>query len=270
MPTLKVNGAELFYDDRGSGPETVVFAHGLLFDGRMFDAQVAALADRFRCLRFDFRGQGRSAVTPDGYDMDTLAEDAAALIEALGAAPCHFVGLSMGGFVGLRLASRRPELLRSLAVLDSSADPEPAENLPRYRLLNTIARWLGLRVVAGRVMPIVFGRSFLRDPERREVRELWRQRIVSRDRRGITRAVRGVIYRRGVQDELPGIRVPTLILVGEEDLATPRERSEWMRAAIPGAELVVVPRAGHSAPIENPEAVTAALAELLARHPVRP
>ena len=270
MPTLKVNGAELFYDDRGSGPETVVFAHGLLFDGRMFDAQVAALADRFRCLRFDFRGQGRSAVTPDGYDMDTLAEDAAALIEALGAAPCHFVGLSMGGFVGLRLASRRPELLRSLAVLDSSADPEPAENLPRYRLLNTIARWLGLRVVAGRVMPIVFGRSFLRDPARREVRELWRERIVSRDRRGITRAVRGVIYRRGVQDELPGIRVPTLILVGEEDLATPRERSEWMRAAIPGAELVVVPRAGHSAPIENPEAVTAALAELLARHPVRP
>jgi pimeloyl-ACP methyl ester carboxylesterase len=270
MPTLQVNGAELFYDERGSGPETVVFAHGLLFDGRMFDAQVAALSGRFRCLTFDFRGQGRSAVTPDGYDMDTLAEDAAALIEALGAAPCHFVGLSMGGFVGLRLASRRPELLRSLAVLDSSADPEPADNLPRYRLLNTIARWLGLRVVAGRVMPIVFGRSFLRDPGRREVRELWRQRIVSRDRRGITRAVRGVIYRDGVRDELPGIRVPTLILVGEEDLATPRERSERMRVAIPGAELVVVPRAGHSSPIENPEAVSAALEELLARASVRP
>lgn len=270
MPSLQVNGAELFYDERGSGSETVVFAHGLLFDGRMFDAQVAALSGRFRCLTFDFRGQGRSAVTPDGYDMDTLAEDAAALIEALGAAPCHFVGLSMGGFVGLRLASRRPELLRSLALVDSSADPEPAENLPRYRLLNTIARWLGLRVVAGRVMPIVFGRSFLRDPARREVRELWRQRIVSRDRRGVTRAVRGVIYRDGVQDELPGIRVPTLILVGEEDLATPRERSERMRAAILGAELVVVPRAGHSAPIENPEAVTAALGEFLARQSVRP
>ena len=137
MPTLQVNGAELFYDERGSGSETVVFAHGLLFDGRMFDAQVAALSGRFRCLTFDFRGQGRSAVTPDGYDMDTLADDAAALIEALGASPCHFVGLSMGGFVGLRLASRRPELLRSLALVDSSADPEPADNLPRYRLLNT-------------------------------------------------------------------------------------------------------------------------------------
>lgn len=119
-------------------------------------------------------------------------------------------------------------------------------------------------------MPIVFGRSFLQDPERQEVRELWRERIVSRDRRGITRAVRGVIYRDGVEDELPGIRVPTLILVGEEDLATPRERSERMHAAIPGAELVVVPRAGHSAPIENPEAVTAALGELLARVSVRP
>jgi pimeloyl-ACP methyl ester carboxylesterase len=270
MPSLRVNGAELFYEERGAGPEAVVFAHGLLFDGRMFADQVAALAGRFRCLTFDFRGQGRSAVARDGYDMDTLAADAAALIETLGASPCHFVGLSMGGFVGLRLASRRPELLRSLVLLDSSADPEAAENLPRYRLLNTIARWLSLSLVAGRVMPIVFGRSFLDDPGRREVRELWRERIVSRDRRGITRAVRGVIYRAGVADELPGIRVPTLIVVGEEDLATPRRRSERMHEAIPGAELVIVPRAGHSSPIENPAAVTAALEEFLARVSARP
>jgi hypothetical protein len=89
MPTLDVNGARIHWEERGAGSDTVVFSHGLLFSGRMFDAQVEALADRYRCVTFDHRGQGGSGVTASGYDMDTLAADAAALIEALGCAPCH-------------------------------------------------------------------------------------------------------------------------------------------------------------------------------------
>lgn len=265
MPTLRINGATLYYEERGSGPEAVVFAHGLLFDRRIFDEQVAALSGRYRTIAFDFRGHGGSEVTEGGYDMDTLAADAAGLIEALGASPCHFAGLSMGGFVGLRLATRRPELVRSLALLDSSADPEPRENLPKYRLLRHIARLFGLRIVASRVMPIVLGRTTMTDPARRELRELWRERVVSQDRVGVTRAVVGVIERDGVHDELPGIRVPVLILVGEEDTATPPVKSASMREAIPGAELVVIPRAGHMSSIENPEAVTRAMEAFLAR-----
>src|SRR6185295_5463818 len=164
MPEVQVHGVALHYTERGAGRETVVFAHGLLWNGRMFDAQMAALADRYRCIAFDFRGQGGSEATADGYDMDTLAADALALVERLGCAPCHFVGLSMGGFVGMRLAIRHPEALRSLILLNTTADPEPAANLPRYRLLRFVARWLGLRAVAGRVMPVLFGRTFLQDP----------------------------------------------------------------------------------------------------------
>ena len=91
------------YEDSGAGTsgETIVFAHGLIWSCRMFDVQVAALKDRYRCIAFDFRGQGQSGVTAFGYDMDTLTEDAAALIAALQVAPVHFAGLSMGGFVGL-------------------------------------------------------------------------------------------------------------------------------------------------------------------------
>ena len=74
----------------------------------MFAPQIEALSDRYRCIAFDFRGQGRSQVTDAGYDMDTLAVDAAALIERLGAAPCHLVGLPVGGFVAIRGAARRP------------------------------------------------------------------------------------------------------------------------------------------------------------------
>src|SRR5271156_3136985 len=98
MPYILVNGVNLYYEDTGHGRETIVFAHGLLWSGKMFAAQVAHLKDRYRVITYDHRGQGKSEVTESGYDMDSLAEDEAALIKALGAAPCHVAGLSMGGF----------------------------------------------------------------------------------------------------------------------------------------------------------------------------
>src|SRR5205823_2727516 len=125
VPMLAVNGVRLYYDDTGGSGEPIVFSHGLLWSGRMFEAQVAALRGRYRCITYDHRGQGRSDVPrARSHDMETVTDDAASLIEALGAAPVHFVGLSMGGFVGMRLAARRPELLRSLVLLETSADPE--------------------------------------------------------------------------------------------------------------------------------------------------
>jgi 3-oxoadipate enol-lactonase len=263
MPRLTVNGVDLHYAEHGAGPETIVFAHGLLWSGRMFDAQVAALRDRYRCVTFDFRGQGQSAVTRDGYDMDTLAADAAALIRALHLAPCHFVGLSMGGFIGMRLAIRHPELLKSLVVLETSADPEPAENVPRYRLLNLVARFVGLWAVAGKVMPILYGRKFLADPERAALREECRRALLRNHRLGITRAVTGVITRQGVDDQLDRIRVPTLIVVGDQDVATVPAKSFRLHERIAGSVLRVIPGAGHSSTIEEPEAVNAAIEEFL-------
>lgn len=173
MPTMRLNGADIYYEDTGGDGAPIVFSHGLLWSGRMFDAQVAALRDRYRCVTFDFRGQGQSAVTPDGYDMDTLSHDAVALIEALGIAPCHFAGLSMGGFIGMRLAARRPALLRSLILLETAADAEPPANVRRYRQFLFVERLLGPGAVAGRVMPVMFGRSFLSDPLRDAERAEW-------------------------------------------------------------------------------------------------
>lgn len=230
----------------------------------MFDQQVDALKDQYRCITFDFRGQGQSEVTASGYDMDTLSEDAAALIEALRAAPCHFVGLSMGGFVGMRLAIRRPELIRSLILLETSADPEPRENVGRYRLLNFIARWFGLRLVADQVMPIMFGKTFLNDPNRAQERAMWRERMIANHRVGISRAVRGVIERQGVYEQIDRITAPTLIIVGDQDVATPPDKSRRIFERIPNAALVVIPGAGHTSTVEAPEAVTMVMRRFLA------
>ncbi len=266
MPWLSVNGATIYYEEHGTGPETIVFAHGLLWSGRMFDHQVNALKDRYRCITFDFRGQGQSEVTASGYDMDTLTADAATLIEALHCAPCHFAGLSMGGFVGMRLAIRHPELLASLILMETSVDPEPRENVGRYRLLNFIARWLGLNLVADQVMPIMFGAKFLNDPARAQERKLWRERMVANHRIGISRAVQGVIDRQGVYDLIDRITLPTLIVVGDQDVATPPAKAERIHARIRNSTLVVIPGAGHTVTVEEPDALNAALERFLAAH----
>lgn len=263
MPMLSVNGTELYYEDTGGSGQPIIFSHGLLWSTRLYDPQVDALRGRYRCIAYDHRGQGRSAVPPESViDMETLYLDAIGLIEKLGVKPCHFVGLSMGGFIGMRLAARRPDLLRSLVLLETSGEPEPLASVPRYTLLNLIARLAGVRPVADPVMRIMFGKGFLNDPNRAEERALWRARLME-NRKDVWRAVNGVIKRRGVTAELPSIRVPTLIVVGEEDVATVPAKAERLHQLIPNARLVRLPRGGHSVTVEEPALVNATLGTFL-------
>jgi len=253
---MRVNGAELHYEDTRAGERAIVLSHGLFWSGEMYAAQIEVLRHRYRCITFDFRGQGRSEITRAGYDMETLSEDAAALIDALGCAPCHFVGLSMGGFIGMRLAARRRELVRSLVLVASAADPEPRWNAFKYRWLGRIARRTGIAPFNRIAMKAMFGRTFLRAPERAEERERMRQILLSLDPEAAIRALGGVTDRLGVEGELGRIRAPTLVLSGDEDTSVTTERSRRTAERIPGARLVVVRGAGHTSTIEEPDAVT--------------
>jgi 3-oxoadipate enol-lactonase len=263
MPYLNIKQAKIHYEESGSGPETIVFLHGLLMSGDMFRGQVEALSDRYRCITFDHRGQGKSEVSKTGYDMDSLTADAAELIRHLDCAPCHFAGLSMGGFVGTRLAIRHPELLQSLILMETTADPEPEQNKGPYRRLAFVGRWLSYRLVVNPVMKIMFGKTFLDDSGRSEIRAQWKKHIMSLSRTGTSRAAHGVIDREGIYDQLGQIETPTLILVGDEDVATPLPKSQRMHEAIKGSTLKVIPKAGHSASIEEPAAINAAIEEFL-------
>ncbi len=263
MPKFRVGPASLHYEVTGNGPETIVFLHGLLWSGAMYAAQVAHFAKTYRCVTLDFRGQGRSDVARDGYEMDELAADALALVHELGGEPVHLAGLSMGGFVAMRIAARRPDLVRSLILLETSAGAEDPAKIGSYRLLGTIGRFFGFGLVASRVMPIMFGQTFLREASRATEREHWRRTLIANDRVGISRALRGVIERNSIEDELSHITAPTLVIVGDEDFATVPAKAERIRDAIAGATLVVIPRAGHSSTIEEPEAVNDAIATFL-------
>jgi len=192
LPTIDVNGTTLAYDDTGGAGPAVVFSHSLFFNRRMFDQQVEKFARAHRVVTYDHRGQGESARDKD-LDMDTLAEDAAALIEALELAPCHFVGNSMGGFVALRLAARRPELLRSAVAMSSSADAEG--QVENFSALLHHARSFGVPQTADALVHIMFGDTTI--ASRTALRERWRTHMRGLDA-AVIDAAEGVVHRKGV------------------------------------------------------------------------
>lgn len=266
MPMLDLGDTRLYYEDSGPGStgETIAWSHGLLWSTALFAPQIAALRARYRCIAWDHRGQGQSAADDRHHiGMELVTGDAIRLLERLAPGPVHFAGLSMGGFVGMRIAARRPDLLRSLILLETSSEPEPRENVPRYRLLSSLSRLVGPKVLASRIAPIMLGASFRGDPARRS--ELRAAVEVMTRRRDIWRAVAGVVDRAGVTHELVRITCPTLVIVGDEDTATVPAKAELIASRIGGSTLVRIPRAGHSSSIEEPAAVTAAIAAFLQR-----
>jgi pimeloyl-ACP methyl ester carboxylesterase len=260
MPHINCNNASLFYIDEGTGEETIVFSHGLLFSHEMFRAQIDFFKSQYRCIAYDHRGQGQSEVTKTGYDMDGLFLDAAALIENLQVGPVHFVGLSMGGFVGMRLATRKPHLIKSLTLMETSADSEV--NKLKYSVLNLIFKVAGSKPIYKKIMHILFGKSFMNDPERAEDRLYWENKMMAIPKT-VTRAVSGVISRSGVFEEIKSIQKPTLVIVGDEDVATTPEKAQRIHKQINGSVLEIIPGAGHSSTIEKPDEVNSILEKFL-------
>lgn len=228
----------------------------------MFEAQVAELSKTYRVIVYDHRGQGKSEVKGP-FDMDTVAADAADLIRRLVGGPVHFIGLSMGGFVGMRLAARHPELIKSLVLLETSAQPEPLENLPQYKRLNGIVKWVGiLPPIANKVMKIMFAHSWLQNSENSDAIRRWKKELAA-NKKSITGPVEGVIYRAGVEKELAKITCPTLVIVGDEDVATTPDKARYIQKEIKDARLELVPGAGHSSCIEKPLLVNSLLKDWL-------
>lgn len=266
MPIININNADIYYEDSAPNDTQkpiMVFAHGLLWNTRMYDKQVEHFQEDYRCIAFDFRGQGQSQITKSGYDMESLTEDTLGLLAALGIEKCHFVGLSMGGFVAQRIAIKQPELLLSLTLLETSADPEDPKNVPQYRKLIKAIRWLGIKRVSNKVMPIMFGNSFLADKLRKSDRKEWLTMLQGNRKGGVVKATMGVIERSGTYEQLGIITTPTLIIVGDEDAATPYAKSERMHFAIKGSKLAVIKGAGHTATVEEPEQVNRVMSQFL-------
>jgi 3-oxoadipate enol-lactonase len=272
MTLVAVNGIQLNILDTGApagkpDAPVLVMGHGLLFGTSMWRHQIESLRADYRCVAVDWRGQGATPATGTGYDMDTLYEDLVALIEHLDVGPVHYLGLSMGGFVGLRLGARRPDLVRSLTLIDTSAGPEDPEKIRKYRLMATVYGLLGMRPLLGQVAPIMFTPAFIATDEGRATVRTWTAELATQNRTGVKKAIRGVTDRLPVADEIGSITAPTLVLVGSEDVATPVAKAEAIASAISGSRLDVLAGVGHVSTLEDPARINASIAAFLTSLP---
>ena len=269
VPTLSLNGADVFYADSGGDGEPVVLGHGYLMTSALWDRQAGPLADvGYRVVRLDWRGQGRSATAAGGYDPWTLAADALALADRLGLGRFHWVGHSMGGYVGYRIALRAPRRVASLVQIGTAAAAEGGAALRQYTALLWALRALGYGAVLGRVLPILYGPGYLADPARAADRAEQERRVRSNDRAGVFRAGRGIFSRDSVTGQLGRIPAPTLVVTGEHDRPHPPAQGRADAARLADGSFVELAGVGHTPPEEAPAETTRLVLDWLRRHPI--
>lgn len=256
---------KLFISDSGeSDLPSVLCLHSLFLDHSMFDEFASRVEGRFRVIRPDFRGQGRSPKSVNTITMDDCADDIVDLMDDQGLTGAHVVAQSMGGDVALRVAARRPELVGRLVLLGSSAREEPEEVLATVPPLFADIEANGFTGAAtfARISAVMFGETVRSDPDRADLIAPWFKSIRELPA-GLLHAFRGVTERESVVGLLPQVGAKTLVVAGAEDHARPPSWSQEVVDHIPDAELVVLPTAGHSVILEQPDFVIAQTIEFL-------
>ncbi len=246
--------------DRGEG-DPLVLCHGTLMDRTMFTPQVDALEDEFRVVAYDTRARTDRYVGP--YDLYDLADDCAALLDALDIDSCVLGGMSMGGFMALRFAERYPERVDGLVLIDTTAGPHEDHEIERYGEMIQTTKETGEvpEGLADVVKHILFGSTT--NERNTELVDAWVDRWLTYPGESVYYEVDSWLERPDFTDELDGIDAPALVVHGEEDVALTPDRSDSLVERL-DAERVMVPEAGHSSNVENPEPVNEAIGSFLA------
>jgi 3-oxoadipate enol-lactonase len=246
----------------GKGP-LLVFSHALGLDHRMWASVVEALAARHTMLLYDHRGHGRSGYGANAWSLDDLVDDAAALIRVHADGPVVFIGLSMGGMVAQGLAVRHPELLRGVVLAHTVAGYGDAARQAWVQRIETV-RASGMEAVVDTVVSRYLGRGFL--AVHPQAGEALRATLLANDPISYAascQAVAQVDWRAA----LPGVRCSTLVIAGRHDLGAPVDEAQRIAAAIPGAHLLILEHSAHLSPLEEPQALVAALGQFLVSLP---
>ncbi len=260
MATIQANGIDINY--RLDGPQEapmVSLSNSLMSNYSMWDAQMPALTEKYRVLRYDMRGHGATEVTPGPYSIELLVDDVHALHQALDIPRTHFVGLSMGGMIGQLLAVKYPDLPLSITLCDTTSNM-PHKSMWDDRISAARADGMGA-LVEGTLERWFTAAMHQREPD--EIARI-REMILGTSVEGFCASCHAIkeMDQTGI---LSKVTIPTMIVVGADDPATTPEMSRVIQAEISGSELVILPEAAHLSNIEQAEAFNSVLLDFLAR-----
>jgi pimeloyl-ACP methyl ester carboxylesterase len=259
MPIANVNGQAIAYQDSGGDGPAVIFSHGLFMDHTMFDPQVAALKDRWRCIAWDERGHGGTAgdtLAPFSY-YDS-ADDLAALLAHLGIERAVLAGMSQGGFLSLRCALTHPEVVRALILIDTQAGCEDPANLEGYMQLAQNWASGGLDDnTASFIESVILGNGWAGAAA-------WKAKWKATKGVNVLGCMDTLSTRDDITARLGEIKVPALVIHGDADAAIELHLAKALTAGLPDAKLVEIPGAGHAANLTHPTLVNPAIEAFLA------
>jgi 3-oxoadipate enol-lactonase len=246
--TVKTNGVDTAY--RFDGPEkgrVVLMSNSLMSNHTMWDWTIPALTDKYRVLRYDKRGHGKSGTTPAPYNMAQLADDAVALLDALNIKKAHYIGLSMGGMIGQQLGARYGDRVHSLVLCNTASEMAP-RNLWDDRL--AMAKEKGIPAMVEPTLQRWFTPGFLKSSPQ-DIEKV-KAMILGTGLEGYTGC--GSAVRDMAQSVmLLKIKTPTLIIVGKQDPATTVDHATVLHKLIEGSKMVVIDNAAHLSNIEQPQ-----------------
>jgi pimeloyl-ACP methyl ester carboxylesterase len=256
--TVTVDGIPLRYRDVGQGLP-VLLLHAFPLNGAAFDAQVAALSGRYRFIVPDQRGFGQSGPGEGPSEMTLLARDALALLDALKIDTVVVGGVSMGGYVAMALLREDAGRVRGLVLADTQATADDEAGQARREASAVEALEKGVEPLVQTLLPrlVAAGPD---SPVGRQVATLMREASPA----AVAAAQRGMALRHDSKDVLARYAGPALVVVGEHDAVTPPEKAQQLAGLISGAQLEVIPGAGHLANQEQPERFNAVLDRFLA------
>ncbi|MBP8251958.1 MAG: alpha/beta fold hydrolase [Herpetosiphon sp.] len=252
---IDVHGITLGYDDVGTGIP-VVLLHGFPFNRAMWSKEREALSGGYRVITPDLRGFGRSSGT-DKFSIGDLADDVIGLLDQLSIKQAVIGGLSMGGYVALNLVRRYPERVLALMLFDTKATADSDE---AKRNRNKVAAMVvkdGMQPLVDQMLPKLL------DDQAGDVARFLTYMMLATNPRTAAAASIAMGHRDDSTPDLPAIKVPTIIVVGDDDKITPPSESEAMQLAIPFSRLVRIPHAGHVSNLEHPQAFAMAVHHFL-------
>ncbi len=261
LPTIRVNNCDLYYETRGNDRNPpIVLLHAFPLDHNVWNPQAKDLAKNYWIITPALRGHGQSEATSGTYSMDLLARDVKALLEKLRIKNLVLGGLSIGGYVAFAYRRLFPDDIQALILVDTKADADTPQAKTGRKELADLVLTKGVASFADRMLPRLFSKQNL-ETNATIVKEA-RKTIETMNPSGIVGGLQSMAERPDSTPLLDQIRVPTLIIVGENDQTTTVDDAKKM-TRIAASKLVIVPNAGHISTLEQPERVSSAIRAFL-------